>query len=52
MQNLSTSELLLWGGIAAMAISIGVGIFCAIVSFFAGRKLKKELETEYGKPQR
>ena len=52
MQNISVSELLLWGGIAAMAISIGVGIFCATVSFITGRKLKKKLEAEYGKPQR
>lgn len=52
MQNLLTSELLLWGGIAAMAISIGVGMLCMTVSFFMGRKLKKKLEVEYGKPQR
>ena len=52
MLNLSESELLLWGGIAAMTISIGIGAVCMTVSLITGRKLKKKLEAEYGKPQR
>ena len=50
MLNLSESELLLWG--TAMTISIGIGAVCMTVSFITGRKLKKKLEAEYGKPQR
>lgn len=52
MLDLSQSELLLWGGIAVMAISAGVGIISIALSAVTGRKLKKKLEKEYGKPQR
>lgn len=52
MLDLSQSELLLWGGIAVMAISTGVGIISIALSAVTGRKLKKKLEKEYGKPQR
>ncbi len=52
MLHLSGSELLLWGGIGVMAVSVGLGIVCMVLTFFTGRRLKKKLEKEYGKPQR
>lgn len=35
-----------------MAISAGLAVICMILSILAGRRLKKKLEKEYGKPQR
>ncbi len=52
MLNLSESELLLWGGIAVMTVSVGIGIFCMVLFTLTGRRLKKKLEEEYGKPQK
>ncbi len=52
MLNLSQSQLLLWGGIAVMAISVVTGIISMALFMVTGRKLKKKLEKEYGKPQR
>ena len=48
--NLSVSEWLLYGGIAAMA-AVAVTVAAGIVVFvLTGRKLKKKLEEEYGSP--
>ena len=48
--NVSVSERLLYGGIAAMAavaVIVAVGI---VVFAFTGRRLRRKLEEEYGKP--
>lgn len=48
--NLSVSERLLYGGITAMA-AVAVIVAAGIVIFtITGRKLRKKLEEEYGKP--
>ncbi|MCI9321102.1 MAG: hypothetical protein HFH05_13675 [Lachnospiraceae bacterium] len=48
--NLSVSEKLLYGGMAGMAavavlVITGIVIFCV-----TGRKIRRKLEEEYGKP--
>lgn len=52
MWRLSGSELLLWGGIGTMIISVIIGGICTILFFLTGKKLKKKLEQEYGELQR
>ena len=48
--NLPVSERLLYGGITAMA-AVAVIVAAGIVIFtVTGRKLRKKLEEEYGKP--
>lgn len=51
MFDLSGSELLFYGGIAMMGISLVLIIIFAIAFGCTGRKLKEKLEQEYGKPQ-
>ena len=48
--GLSVSNFLFYGGIVIMAAAAMV--ICAVVFIFTGRKLKRKLEKEYGKPQR
>ncbi len=50
MPDLSGSALLFWGGIGIMAGAVLLTILCVIVFVLSGRKLKKILEQEYGKP--
>jgi len=45
------SEMLLYGGITIMAAAGVLTVVCIVVFTLTGRKLKKELEQEYGKPQ-
>ena len=52
MLGLSRSALLFWGGIGTMAGAVLLTILCVIVFVLSGRKLKKVLEQEYGKPYR
>lgn len=35
-----------------MGMSVGVAVFVAVIFWFKGRKLKRKLELEYGKPMR
>lgn len=48
--NLSVSEVLLYGGITAMAAAVIIVTAGIIVFTLTGAKLKKKLEEEYGKP--
>ncbi len=52
MDWISQSELLFLGGIMAMALTVVLTIVCLTVFIITGRKLKKKLDLEYGKPQR
>lgn len=52
MFGLSESELFLYGGIAAMAAAGVLLALCIIIFTITGKRLKKKLEQEYGKPQR
>lgn len=51
MWYLSESDLLFRGGIALMAGSAVLSVLCLAVFSFTGKKLKKTLEEEYGKPR-
>ncbi len=46
------SQWLLWGGIAVMATAAAAAAACMIVFAITGRRIKKKLEEEYGRPQR
>ena len=49
MAGLSGSEMLLYGGIAVMAVAAVAAIACVAVFCSTGRKLKRTLEQKYGK---
>ena len=49
MGGLSVSELFLYGGILAMILSAAAGLICITVFSVTGRRLKEQLEKEYGK---
>lgn len=51
MLGLSSSEMLLYGGIAIMVGSAVLAMLCIAIFKMTGRKLKRKLEQEYGKPQ-
>jgi len=42
--------MLLYGGIAVMAFVVVMAVICCIVFSISGKRLKKKLEKEYGKP--
>ncbi len=46
------SQWLFWGGIVVMAIAVAAAAACMIIFAFTGRRIKKKLEEEYGRPQR
>ncbi len=48
--NLSVSEGLLYGGIAAMATAVVIVAAGIVIFTLTGIKLKKKLEEEYGRP--
>lgn len=52
MDSLSCSQWLFYGGIAAMTAAGILAVICISVFVFTGRRLKKKLEQEYGKPRR
>lgn len=49
MFDLSSSELLLYGGLIIMIAAVISAVLCISVFIFSGRKLKDKLEREYGK---
>lgn len=50
MFTLSTSQIILIAGVIIMLLSV-IGIVIAAISFsITGKKIKKQLEKEYGKP--
>lgn len=52
MAHLSVSEILFYGGIIALVLAGVLGAVCIGIFIYSGRKLKKRLEQEYGKPRR
>lgn len=51
LMGLSVSELLFYLGIAVMVFTVFVTIICIIGFRISGKKIKKKLESEYGKLQ-
>lgn len=52
MFGLSDSEMLFYGGIVMMVVCAVLAVLRVVLFVVAGRKLKRKLEEEYGKPQR
>lgn len=52
MFGLSGSEVLFYGGIGMMVVCVVLAVCCLVLFVFSGRKLKRKLEEEYGKPRR
>ena len=52
MFGLSNSEVLFYGGIGMMVVCAVLAVVCVVLFVVAGRKLKRKLEEEYGRPQR
>lgn len=50
--EMNSSDLLFGGGIALMGAAAVLAVVCMIVFCTTGRKLKKKLDQEYGKPER
>ncbi len=52
MFSLSSSELLFYGGIVVMGMTAILTVVCTVIFIISGKRLKKILEREYGKPRR
>lgn len=52
MYDMSSGEMLIYVGIAIMVVVIVLTIICISIFRITGRKLKRQLEEEYGEPQR
>lgn len=51
MLNLSNGQMLMNGGIGLMAASVITAIICTVIFSITGKKINKELEDDYGKPE-
>ena len=52
LASLLTSEILFYGGIAAMAAAVLMTVLCIVVFCITGKRIKKKLIREYGEPYR
>ena len=50
MNWLWETEILFYGGLTCMAAAAVLGILSAVIFTVTGRRLKRKLEEEYGKP--
>lgn len=50
MNELSGSEWLFYGGISVMILTVVLAVLRIAIYILSGKKLKKKLEQEYGKP--
>lgn len=51
MGDLSVSEILFYSGIAGMGTAAVLAVLAIAVFAVTGRRLKKKLEQDYGKPR-
>lgn len=51
MFGLSSSELLFYGGIIIILLAVIAAGICSAIFLTSGKKLKRQLEKEYGKPR-
>ena len=49
MFDLSSSEWMLYGGIAVMLMAVVLALLCGVIFTITGKKLNKKLDKEYGK---
>ena len=49
LDTLNGSELLFYSGIGLMGLSVAIGLAAFIILRISGKRLKRKLETEYGK---
>lgn len=49
--DLASCEMFFYGGIAIAAAAGILALICAIIFAFTGKRLRKRLEQEYGKPR-
>lgn len=52
MIELSCSEWLFYGGIVVMILTAVLAVLRIIIYILSGKRLKKKLDQEYGKPLR
>ncbi|MCI8886476.1 MAG: hypothetical protein HFG70_00150 [Hungatella sp.] len=52
MLYVSEGQWLFWGGIAVMSVAAVLAAAGMIIFTLTGRRIKKKLEQEYGKPGR
>lgn len=52
MTYISISEMFFYSGILLMIFTGAAALSCAAVFAVTGRKLREQLEKEYGKPER
>lgn len=52
MEYLTVSEQLLYGGIGLMASAAALAVLCLAGFAISGKRLKRKLEEEYGKPMK
>lgn len=52
MIGLSGSEMLFWGGIVIMGLSVTGALTGALIFTWTGQKIRHQMEEEYGKPRR
>jgi len=50
IMDLPNCETLFWGGVAVAGTAVFLMAACCVIFYASGRKLKKRLEEEYGKP--
>lgn len=51
MTNWFGSEWLLYGGIGMMILAVSLTAICIVIFILTGKKIRKKLEEEYGKPR-
>ncbi len=51
MTGWTTNELLFYGGIALMCVSVLAAIIAIMAFRLSGKRIKARLEAEYGKPK-
>ena len=49
MLDLSSGQLLLYGGVGLIAAAAVAVIVCIVIFLMTGKKIRKELEHDYGK---
>lgn len=50
--SMETFDLIFYLGIIGMAVSVIVGIFIVVLNLVSGKKLKEQLDKEYGNPDK